>query len=1471
MATNVGTVSTELTLDTRKASQQYRRFSQEMGRANRNINGLGSITQDARKFESALGAATNRVTAFAAAAVVFNTVKNAVSAFASAVVDVDKSLAQINVNLGQSAEGLKKFGADLFSVARQTGQTFEVAAKAAEELARQGLGAVETTKRLKDALILSRIAGISSADAVETLTAAINSFNKSALTSSEVVNKFAAVDTRFAVSSKDLAEAISRVGSTAQSAGVGIDELIGLVTSLQQTTARGGATIGNGLKTIFTRIQAAPETISALQSLGVSIKYSNGELRSAVDILRDYAKARESVGEAERASLDRTIAGTFQVNILKAAIGDLSSQYSTYDNALRTSNNAVDEAIVKNTQLNQTLSALINSTSASMKQFFSALGEQSLAPVLKQLLGGFEKIRGYLSGDTGNSIGKSLGEGILGGLTNVLTGPVFVGLAAILGKAFFKIASTIKQEAQSLISINNTAEARAKIQTRINELLSQATAQEYAQYRAANTVLAQKQAILQIQERIASLEIAGSPLVNSFLTKNQLTRKVSISGLGAGRLPGFADPIASAIARESKSSGLPTSQIYVDRDSRVANFANPAGILIANRRDEPAGGFQGVNRVLAMGGNPKTNGVPNFATPPFSSGELRTKGGQYAEASVVNALFENYRKAKPLSREFERLGTAIIKFTAQLNKASEKKVLERQSQESNLAYIRSKIIDDNSRRVGYTAPSGVGARIDQSRAIFDQNILRAQVGASLPNAAPLNNRDAYRRAQVNARRNQNLQLFGVEEPNRAAQFGVMNERQTALRGALQQNIAERNAVKASNANQLKMARAEQLKQRNANRALYGGFALSFATGFIPEGEGGTSAGIGYGAARGAGVGAGLGAIAGPTGLAAGAAVGALIGAFSKLKKSAEELSQEFSKGSADRAQENDAISRVISLRGELEEAQKREEPEDVINKIKTQILEVTNAVSSSRGKEILDVNNPYDRNKLIEQKRKEDLRQNTFGLATTQLAKGEIKDLPKIFGQGMTAEFIRGINSKDLGQLVGKVLERSNTPQSKKYKAGGAFLETEGNNDFNKLVGELTPFIGEFIDTSKLNEDNLKDVVTSFANAVENFKTIAAKLDKQRSVPRGLPTDAFLSAPNLESYRRAGSTAANRYTPPSQRAEAQFGFFNELISAGGTSQAVVEGEPVYKQARTLTARKNVLEGSVSYLQGRSDLNINTSLLRNNEGEINGPALQKLLAQLGRTVKKDSPQLNLLAKLVERAEASVEESGYKRAPQVMDGLVPGEKYSTYAPLTGGKLSRFKKSATYDRPDYRISTGDPSRPYTNTNISTSGRTNTNIITRGGSLPSDTLEALNGGHSGLNVNRLATFKEFEKNSKRENLLFGLKRSVLQTSAQDGSIMDVWGQKAGERVSDNITQKATEAEKKANDTIKALNDATVKAEIKVDGTIKVISDTMPEVMDKLPTFIFKRVKEMIEEAIKAKDKPMPPKTITPFGLPVT
>ena len=97
-----------------------------------------------------------------------------------------------------------------------------------------------------------------------------HALDKTVITSTQLVNKLANVDAAFAVSSADLADAIRRVGSSAQDANVGIDQLIAMVTTAQQVTARGGSVIGNSLKTIFTRLQR-PAVLKDLEGLLVKI------------------------------------------------------------------------------------------------------------------------------------------------------------------------------------------------------------------------------------------------------------------------------------------------------------------------------------------------------------------------------------------------------------------------------------------------------------------------------------------------------------------------------------------------------------------------------------------------------------------------------------------------------------------------------------------------------------------------------------------------------------------------------------------------------------------------------------------------------------------------------------------------------------------------------------------------------------------------------------------------------------------------------------------------------------------------------------------------------------------------------------------------------------------------------------------------------------------------------------------------
>ena len=196
--------------------------------------GLSKATVRADEFSKSLEASNARVIAFGASAGIIMNVERALKAMVKSAITVEKAMADIAVVMGGTNQQLEQFEKGLFKVAKSTAQSFSVVAEAGVELARQGLGMEKTLGRANDALILTRLTGMNAADAVKSLTAAVNSFNKEGVTSAEVFNRMAKVDAAFAVSSEDLAKAISRVGASAVSAGVSMNELMAITTAVQQ-------------------------------------------------------------------------------------------------------------------------------------------------------------------------------------------------------------------------------------------------------------------------------------------------------------------------------------------------------------------------------------------------------------------------------------------------------------------------------------------------------------------------------------------------------------------------------------------------------------------------------------------------------------------------------------------------------------------------------------------------------------------------------------------------------------------------------------------------------------------------------------------------------------------------------------------------------------------------------------------------------------------------------------------------------------------------------------------------------------------------------------------------------------------------------------------------------------------------------------------------------------------------------------
>ena len=645
------------------AQRAGRNLKIDLGVSSRSIGALsqplGKITGQADQFTKSMEAANARVLAFGASVGVLSAVAQGFSQLVAVTIQVEKNMADINSVLQTNSANLNKFKNDIFSVAKETGNSFQTVSDAALELSRQGLKSDEVLRRLKDSMILSRLSGLDAASAVEGLTAAVNSFSKEGVTTSDVLNKISKTAAAFSVSERDLIEGFKRSASVAQQAGVSLDELGGIITAVQQKTARGGAVIGNAFKTIFTRIQR-PGSLRALQEVGADITDAQNRILPATKLIENLAGKIKGLNDIEVANITEKIGGGFQVGPLIAALDDLNGKTSTFKDATEAMATAGGEAYKRNTALNQTLAASINMATVNLQELANTLGEIGVTDSLKNILSFFNSfatnVKDVLQGE---GLGSDFAKGLVKGISAVLSGPGlllfgaiiaklainFVQFGAVALKTFFNIGSAAKEIGAIQSTIASTLLNNKSIQTQILALEGNRVAQAQFFSTALNTQLA-------TMEKMRTIAASIAPVVYGATT-----------GAGKPRAAGGYMPTVIAEANDiSKGVGGARSS---DRPVVIPNFAfggGKTGTMVANTSEHIVPNYGGgsgsavfnrdmVGRMGLPSGAQKIRGaggfIPNFANEiKPSQNYLRTmarrEGIAKRKNEAANQPFINY-------------------------------------------------------------------------------------------------------------------------------------------------------------------------------------------------------------------------------------------------------------------------------------------------------------------------------------------------------------------------------------------------------------------------------------------------------------------------------------------------------------------------------------------------------------------------------------------------------------------------------------------------------------------------------------------------------------------------------------------------------------------------------------------------------------------------------------------------------------
>jgi TP901 family phage tail tape measure protein len=621
---------------------------------------LGKLTGQADEFSKSMDAANARVLAFGASVGVVNAISNGFKELVKSTIEVEKSLTEISAVGGQTFSNLKEVSAGLFSIAKSTGTSFRDAAEATLEFSRQGKTFAESLEATKAALVLTRTTGIDAAESIKGLTSAVNSFSEAGLTMTEIVNKMAAVDAKFAVNSKDLIEGISRSASVAQEAQVSFDQLTALITTLQEKTGRGGAVIGNSLKTIFTRVQN-PEILTDLRDLGVAVQDIGGNFLPATQILKNLAKELEGMDANLRKSVILKVGGGFQVDKLAAVLKDLANANGTYERSLSTGLNANGEAFARVEKINQTLGTSFDNLLTSAKELGSNIGQITFSKQFTDILQNGSSLIENLNkaifgeGKDSENQGSKIGKAVLSGIGSVLSGPgvalglgIFLKLSGDFVKFFGSATQTLlglttktKEEESIQKSITNVLTNNFDIQERLLSLEGDKVAQ-------ANLLLNIYTKVAQQAEKTASLSKSLSPALYEGglrMASGNLQVKGVTSAAG-GYVPNLAEAIRNERQQAPSAAqiivdhnfpmggGQRGTMVYNSHETRISNFNNSGGdAIIPNYPVSAADGY-----------------VPNFAkskTPKENlavggKGELLIDARKVPLAGITFAGEQNY-------------------------------------------------------------------------------------------------------------------------------------------------------------------------------------------------------------------------------------------------------------------------------------------------------------------------------------------------------------------------------------------------------------------------------------------------------------------------------------------------------------------------------------------------------------------------------------------------------------------------------------------------------------------------------------------------------------------------------------------------------------------------------------------------------------------------------------------------------------
>ncbi len=478
----------------------------------------------------------------------FRTLQNTAKQMIRTAAELDQQLTDLRMVTGQNYEDASRLVDSYNALAKELGATTSQVVDAADEWLRQGKSIGEVEQLIAQSMVLSKVGKMDSADATKNLTSAMKGYGLAVDEVSGIVDKLTAIDLQAAVSSADLAIAMSRTASSASMAGVSMDKLLGYLAVMKETTQSSAEEIGTAMRSIFARLQnvkvgkfvddetgeAINDVEKALGKIGIALRDTNGDFRNMETVLDEVAAKWDSLTNLEQSAIATSIAGTRQRNQFLI----LMQNYGKALEYAEVATNSEGTAMKKFAAYQESVEAHFNSLIASAE----ALSKQTFPP---ELLNGFI--------DAGAAVLDFLEA------TNLLTIALSTLGAALTMKGLSVFGSKIKSIYQS---VSNLSAAFNILGKSANVKLS---TEQFNQLLTVTKGLNAQQLKLVVSNKALTTEQRMMILTASGLTKEEAQQTLATMGLATAE--GAATTATFSLSGAFKALG-------------AAIAANPIGFLV---------------------------------------------------------------------------------------------------------------------------------------------------------------------------------------------------------------------------------------------------------------------------------------------------------------------------------------------------------------------------------------------------------------------------------------------------------------------------------------------------------------------------------------------------------------------------------------------------------------------------------------------------------------------------------------------------------------------------------------------------------------------------------------------------------------------------------------------------------------------------------------------------------------------------